>query len=100
MFIYIVHITVKPEFIEEFKAETLANAQGTVNEPNNYRFDVLQQSDDPTKFTLYEVYTDESALDAHRQTAHYARWKSVVEPWMTEPRQAVKYTELFYTPEK
>jgi len=100
MFIYIVHITVKPEFIEEFKAETLANAQGTVKEPNNHRFDVLQQSDDPTKFILYEVYTDESALDEHRQTAHYARWKSIVEPWMAEPRKAVRCSELFYTPGK
>ena len=100
MFIYIVHITVKPEFIEEFKAETLANARGTVSEPNNYRFDVLQQSDDPAKFVLYEVYADESALEEHRQTAHYARWKSTVEPWMAESRKAVKYAELFYTPEK
>ena len=100
MFIYIVNITVKPEFIESFKAATLANAQGTVNEPNNHRFDVLQQSDNPTKFTLYEVYANELALEEHRQTAHYARWKSAVESWMAEPRQAVKYAELFYTPPK
>jgi quinol monooxygenase YgiN len=97
MFIYIVHVNVKPEFVEQFKTETLANARGTVNEPNNYRFDVLQQSDAPSKFTLYEVYADESALDAHRQTAHYARWKSAVEPWMAEPRVAVKYSDVFYT---
>ena len=100
MFIYIVHISVKPEFMEQFKAETLANAQGTMNEPNNYRFDVLQQSDDPTKFVLYEVYADESALEEHRQTPHYAHWKSAVEPWMAEPRRAVKCSELFYTPQK
>ena len=100
MFIYIVHISVKPEFVEQFKAETLANAQGTMNEPNNYRFDVLQQSDDPTKFVLYEVYADESALEEHRQTPHYAHWKSAVEPWMAEPRRAVKCSELFYTPQK
>jgi autoinducer 2-degrading protein len=86
--------------MEQFKAETLANAQGTMNEPNNYRFDVLQQSDDPTKFVLYEVYADESALEEHRQTPHYAHWKSAVEPWMAEPRRAVKCSELFYTPQK
>jgi len=97
MFIYIVHISVKTECVEEFKSATLENARNTVNEPNNRRFDVLQQADDPTKFTLYEVYADESALEKHRQTAHYARWKSAVEPWMAEPRRAVKYTELFYT---
>ena len=99
MFIYIVQITVKPEHIESFKAETLMNAQNTVHEPNNYRFDVLQQADDPSKFTLYEVYADESALESHRQTAHYIRWKSRVESLMAEPRKAVKYSELFYTKE-
>ena len=99
MFIYIVHINVKPEFVEKFKAETLFNAQNTVNEPNNRRFDVLQQADDPTRFTLYEVYADESALEEHRQTAHYTRWKSTVEPWMAEPRRAVKYSALFYSKE-
>ena len=99
MFIYIVHINVKQEFVEKFKTETLLNAQNTVNEPNNRRFDVLQQADDPAKFTLYEVYADESALEEHRKTAHYARWKSAVEPWMAEPRKAVKYSELFYTKE-
>ena len=100
MFIYIVHLNIKPEFIEQFKAESLVNAQNTVNEQGNHRFDVLQQSEDPAKFVLYEVYTDESALESHRQTAHYARWKSAVEPWMAEPRKAFKYSELFYTKEK
>jgi autoinducer 2-degrading protein len=97
MFIYIVHISVKPEFIEQFKSETLENARNTVEEPNNFRFDVLQQPDDFTKFVLYEAYADEHALDLHKQTAHYARWKSAVDPWMAEPRKAVKYSELFFT---
>ena len=99
MFIYIVHVNVKPEFVDEFKAETLLNAQNTVQEPNNHRFDVLQQSDDPTQFVLYEVYADDAALEEHKQTAHYARWKSAVEPWMAQPRRAVKCSELFYTKE-
>jgi autoinducer 2-degrading protein len=98
MFIYIVHINVKPEFVEQFKAESQENARNTVKEPNNIRFDVLQQPDDSTKFVLYEIYTDEAALDSHKQTAHYTQWKSAVDPWMAEPRKATKYAELFFTP--
>ncbi|MDR3181929.1 MAG: antibiotic biosynthesis monooxygenase [Planctomycetaceae bacterium] len=97
MFIYIVNVNVKAEFVEEFKAESLNNACNTVREPDNIRFDVLQNPDDPSKFVLYEVYKDAAGLDAHKQTAHYAHWKSAVEPWMAEPRQAVKFAPVFFT---
>ncbi|MDR0611061.1 MAG: antibiotic biosynthesis monooxygenase [Planctomycetaceae bacterium] len=97
MFIYLVEIKVKPEYLEEFKTATLDNAQNTVREPGNFRFDVLQHPDDLTKFILYEVYADESGLEAHRKTDHYARWKTTVESWMAEPRKAVKFFALHYT---
>ena len=96
MFIYFVDIKVRPENLEEFKAATVKNARNTVNEPGNLRFDVLQQADDATRFALYEVYTDEAALEAHRQTVHYAEWKKTVENWMVEPRKAMKFSELFF----
>lgn len=96
MFIYFVNIEVKPENIEQFKVATLENARNTVNEPGNLRFDVLQQADEPNRFALYEVYTDEAALEAHRQTEHYAVWKKTVENWMAQPRTATKFAELFF----
>ncbi|MDR3234676.1 MAG: antibiotic biosynthesis monooxygenase [Planctomycetaceae bacterium] len=97
MFIYVVNVSVKAEFAEKFKAESLKNAQNTVKEPNNIRFDVLQSPDDPSKFVLYEVYQDAAALDEHKQTSHYARWKAAVDPWMAEPRKAAKLEEVFFT---
>jgi autoinducer 2-degrading protein len=96
MFIYIVNINVLPEYVEQFKSASLENAKNTVNEPQNIRFDVLQEDDDPTKFVLYEVYTDEKGLDAHKQTDHYNKWKTEVESWMAEKRKATKLTELFF----
>jgi autoinducer 2-degrading protein len=97
MFIYLVEIKVKPEHLDEFKTATLDNAQNTIRESGNLRFDVLQHPDDVTKFILYEVYIDESSLETHRQTAHYARWKATVESWMAEPRKATKFSALHYT---
>lgn len=95
---HIVHVfvQVKPEFIEAFKAASLDNASNSVQEPGVARFDVVQQQADPTRFVLLEVYRDaDQAPAAHKQTAHYARWRDTVEEMMAEPRYAVKYENIF-----
>ncbi|MDR0520745.1 MAG: antibiotic biosynthesis monooxygenase [Planctomycetaceae bacterium] len=97
MFVYIVHVHVKPEFTEQFKEASVKNAMNTVKEPGNYRYDVLQQPDDPARFVFYEVYSDETALDFHKQSAHFSEWKTAVLPWLAEPFHAVKYSDVFYT---
>ena len=95
MFIVHVHIQVKPENLEAFKAATLANARASVQEPGILRFDVVQQTDDPTRFTLVEVYRDEAANAAHRETPHYLVWRDTVADMMAVPRTRVVYRELF-----
>jgi len=90
-----VHVHVKPEHREEFVQATLENARGTVQEPGNLRFDVIQQVDDPNRFILYEVYRDEAGMSAHKETAHYVRWRDTVAPWMAEPRRGVKHISRF-----
>ncbi len=57
-----VHVHVKPEFVEAFRAATLENARNSVQEPGVVRFDVIQQEDDPTRFILVEIYRDDEAL--------------------------------------
>jgi autoinducer 2-degrading protein len=81
--------------LAQFIEATAENSRNTTQEPGNLRFDVLQQADDPRSFVLYEVYLDEAASKAHKQTAHYARWRDLVEPWMAEPRRGVLYRGLF-----
>ncbi len=44
---------------------------------------------------LYEVYRDEAGMEAHKQTAHYGRWRDAVAAWMAEPRQGIKHVPLF-----
>jgi len=95
MFVACVHVHVKPEHREEFIRASLENARNTIQEPGNLRFDVLQQADDPNRFILYEVYVDEGASKAHKDTPHYARWRDTVAPWMAEPRRGVLHTSLF-----
>jgi quinol monooxygenase YgiN len=66
-----------------------------VKEPGIARFDVIQQTDDLTKFILVEVYKTVEASAAHKGTAHYARWRDTVAGMMAEPRQGVKYANIF-----
>ena len=95
MFIVHVHVHVKPECVEAFKTATLTNARASVQEPGVARFDVVQQSDDPTRFVLVEVYRDAAAAVAHKETPHYPVWRDAVAPMMAAPRQSVKFNNVF-----
>ncbi len=90
-----VHVHVKPESVEAFRQATLANASNSVQEPGIARFDVIQQTDDPTRFVLVEVYRTAAAPAAHKETAHYKTWRDTVAEMMAEPRTSVKYANVF-----
>lgn len=90
-----VHVHVKSESVEAFREATLENARASVQEPGIARFDVCQQSDDPTRFVLVEVYRDAEAPGRHKETDHYAKWRDAVAPMMAAPRSSVKYTNAF-----
>jgi autoinducer 2-degrading protein len=92
MLVTLVYVHVKPESISEFIEASLENARGSVNEPGNVRFDVLQMEDDPTRFVLYEAYETAEDAAAHKGTQHYLKWRETVADWMAEPRQGVAYT--------
>lgn len=89
-----VHVYVKPENIEKFIQATIENHQNSVQEPENLRFDVLQDPADPTHFLLYEAYKTPAGALAHKATAHYLTWRETVAPWMAQPRQGVPYTVI------
>ena len=95
MLVVHVHVHVKAERLEEFREATLANARASVAEPGIARFDVVQQTSDPTRFVLVEVYRTPEASAAHKATAHYAAWRDAVAPMMAEPRSSVQYRNLF-----
>jgi autoinducer 2-degrading protein len=95
MFIVHVHIHVKAECVEAFKAATITNARLSLLEPGVLRFDVVQQADDATKFVLIEVYRDAAANAAHKETAHYPVWRDAAEPMMAAPRVRVQFSAVF-----
>ena len=95
MVILHVHVHVRSEHLDAFRSATLENARNSIQEPGVLRFDFVQQVDDPARFVLVEVYRDDAAIQAHRQSAHYAKWRDLAEPMMAEPRRRVLFKAVF-----
>jgi len=91
----LVHVYVKPEFVRAFIDATRENHENSIKEAGNLRFDILQDARNPNKFVLYEAYQSEQAVAAHKETAHYLKWRDTVAPWMDKPREGVKHIMLF-----
>ncbi|MDZ4021840.1 putative quinol monooxygenase [Pseudomonas sichuanensis] len=53
-------------------------------EPGNLRYDLFVREGEPLAFELFELYVDEAAVEAHRNSAHYqaCRWR-----WRGWPRR-------------
>jgi len=98
MFIVHVHVHVNLESVTDFRQATIENARSSVQEPGIAHFDVVQQQDDATRFVLIEIYRTPEAVTAHKETAHYAKWRDTVAPMMAEPRQSTKYNAVFPDP--
>jgi quinol monooxygenase YgiN len=81
----ILHVTiqVKSEHVSEFLDVVRYDAEHSEqDEPGCLRFDVIQDRDDKNRFYFYEVYRDERALEAHRQTPHFKLYAAKVQPWL------------------
>ena len=95
MLIVHVHIQVKPDQVDAFKAACVENARNSLMEPGIARFDVLQQQDDPTRFVLVEIYLTPEAPAAHKQTSHYLKWAETVAEVIAVPRHSEKFSKVF-----
>lgn len=84
----VLHVTiqVKPEHVKEFLDVVRYDAEHSEkDEPGCLRFDVIQDKDDPNKFYFYEVYKDDDALAAHRETPHFKLYAEKTAPMLAAP---------------
>ena len=90
MRVTLVHVSAKPGTEEAFVAASLANATNSVEEPDNCRFDCLQDLDDPSRFVLVEIYRTPAGPAAHKETSHYLTWRDEVADMMARTAQPRK----------
>ena len=100
MFVAAVHVYIKPEAVEEFKAGIKANHEGSIAEPGCLRFDVAQSREDPTEFLLWEVYLDDEAAAFHKTTPHYLAFKAKMPELMAKARRGYKFVGLYVNSDK
>ncbi len=77
MFTLIVRLRARTGAREELLTALRENAAASILEPGCLRFDVVADAGDPDRVSLYELYRDEAAFDAHKATPHFARWREV-----------------------
>jgi len=79
MYCIVVKTQLKPGTRKAFLDAMLPNAEASVrDEPGCLVFDVLEAREEDDTFYLYEIYTDQNALAAHKETPHYAASRAVV----------------------
>jgi len=78
MFVNAVDLDIVPAERENFLAAIKENGAAAATEPGCRRFDILNLASDPNHFFLYEVYDNEAAFKAHRETEHFKKYAAAV----------------------
>ena len=102
MFVIVVDVHVKPGHADDFIRESIKNGTGTTtNEPGAFRWDCIQDTEDPNHFILYEAYRDEAAFEEHRKAPHFLAWQEAVADIMVKPRTKVVCSGVYpHEPER
>jgi autoinducer 2-degrading protein len=95
VYIAAVHIYVKPERVEDFKAMIKANHEASIAEPGCLRFDVAQSKADPNEFLLWECYVDEAAAAFHKTTSHYLAFRAQAPELQSRERVSDLYVGVY-----
>ncbi|MBN1780140.1 antibiotic biosynthesis monooxygenase [bacterium] len=95
MIIVHVHIHVREDCIQAFIDASVENAGHSIREPGIVRFDLIRRQDDTQRFVLVEIYRSQEDTVKHKETAHYQKWRDTVADMMAEPRQGIRYDNVF-----
>jgi len=97
MHIVVVHSHIQENQVQKFKELTIQNAETSRGEEGCVRFDILQQTDDPTRFTFIEMFKSKEDGVLHLETIHFKKWLEEAVPLMVEPRTRVIYEDVTLT---
>lgn len=72
-------LSARPGRAAELRALLDGMIAASRTEPGNLRYDLWQDDTAaPGRFVLDELYTDRAAVDAHRETAHFRNYLSLI----------------------
>lgn len=74
LYINAVDLVIVPSEMPKYLEAIKENAANAVKEPGCREFNVTVLASNPNHVFLYEVYDNEAALEAHRQTEHFKKY--------------------------
>ena len=76
MLVVCVNFEVNPVSLNDFLLLVHRNAlESLANEVGCHQFDIAQDTQNPTKIFLYELYDDSVAFELHKRANHYLEFK-------------------------
>jgi autoinducer 2-degrading protein len=79
----IVEFVIEPGHVAAFGDAIIENArQSRETEPGCRQFDVCRDPAQPQLFFLYELYDDETAVQAHLQSTHFLQMNAATATWV------------------
>lgn len=75
----------RPENTEEFLELMQEMVVATRGERGCLRYDLFSAGGEGSGFHLFEIYTDQVGLEAHRETAHYKEYRRRAPDMLSEP---------------
>lgn len=89
MTIYLIaRVQAKAEHRGEVEAELRRMVAASRAEPGCLRYDLFADLDGGAGFSLVEAYADQTAVDAHRASAHYQAFRGRIGDWLAAPTAA------------
>jgi quinol monooxygenase YgiN len=85
------HVDVVPQSKDDCMALLQSMSVDTPNDPGNIGYSVLQQANRANHFTVFEVWANRKALDAHATAIHTRVFREKV-----SPMAGALYDERFY----
>lgn len=77
-------LTAKPACFDEFFERMKAHAAASRREPGCLRFDLVRPQGESHRLMLFELYTDQAALDAHGSTERIKAHRKATAALVTE----------------
>ena len=76
----IANIVIEAQHLESFRAALKEEIEASVRlEPGVLTLYAVSAKEDPTRFTILEIYADQAAYDAHLKTPHFLKYRSVTQ---------------------
>ncbi len=92
-----VSFQVVPGHLDHFVEAIRTQAERSfTDEPGCLYFDVGQDTADDHHFTLYEVYADETAVEAHRSAPHFKVWREAVASHVVPGSQVTTFARRLF----